>query len=158
MIGQSRVFVTEEERGTWMFLKINSDSTSIYFGKLVYNIVFGIVANISTVALLLIFNSTFVISELGMYWLSVLTGSIGISAASTIISALIAKASSKGALFPVLAFPLILPIILLSIDATILSIVGASPERIQSDLLVTLAYAGAVITASYLLFDFIFKD
>ena len=158
MIGQSRVFVTEEERGTWMFLKINSDSTSIYFGKLIYNIIFGIAANLLTVALLLICNSTFVISEIGMYWLSVLTGSIGISAASTIISALIAKASSKGALFPVLAFPLILPIILLSIDATILSIVGASPERINSDLGVTLAYSGAVITASYLLFDFIFKD
>lgn len=158
MIGQSRVFVTEEERETWLFLKINSNSTSIYFGKLIFNIVFGFVANLLTIGLLLIFNSKFIIDSYGMYILCVICGGIGISAASTIISALISKASSKGALFPVLAFPLILPIILLSIDATILSIVGAVPERIYSDLGVIIAYTGAVVTASYILFDFIFKE
>lgn len=158
MIGQSRVFVSEEERGTWLFLKINSNSTGIYFGKLIYNIIFGITANLLTVFLLMIFNSKFIINSYGMYLLCVVCGGIGISAASTIISALISKASSKGALFPVLAFPLILPIILLSIDATILSIVGAVPERIYSDLGVILAYSGAVVTASYILFDFIFKE
>jgi heme exporter protein B len=158
MIGQSRVFVSEEERGTWLFLKINSDSTGIYFGKLIYNIAFGIVANIVTVLLLLLFNSQFVIADYGLYFLCVLCGGIGISSASTIISALIAQASSKGALFPVLAFPLILPIILLSIDATILSIVGASLDRAYSDLGVIIAYSGAVVTASYILFDYIFRD
>jgi heme exporter protein B len=88
----------------------------------------------------------------------VLVGSFGISASSTIISALIAKSSSKGALFPVLAFPLLLPILLLAIDATILSIVGASFDRIYADINMIIGYGGAVATASYLLFDFIYKD
>jgi len=158
MIGQSRIFITEEERGTWLYLKINSNATSIYFGKLIYNIIFGIAANLTTVFLLILFNSTFGIENMGLYWLVIITGSIGISAGSTIISALISKASSKGALFPVLAFPLLLPVILLSIDATILSIVGASFDRIYSDIGVIIAYSGAIITASYLLFDFIFRE
>lgn len=158
MIGQSRIFISEEERGTWLFLKINSDATSIYFGKLIYNIVFGIAANLVTVFLLILFNSTFGIENMGLYWLVIISGSIGISAGSTIISALISKASSKGALFPVLAFPILLPVILLSIDATILCIVGASLDRVYSDIGVIIAYSGAVITASYLLFDFIFRE
>lgn len=158
MIGQSRIFINEEERGTWLFLKINTDSASIYFGKLIYNIIFGIAANATTVFFLLLFNSTFGIENIGLYWLCVISGSVGISAGSTIISALISKASSKGALFPVLAFPLILPILLLSIDGTILSIVGASIDRIYSDIGVVFGYSGAIITASFLLFDFIFKE
>lgn len=158
MIGQSRVFVSEEERGTWLFLKVNSNSSSIYFGKLIYNIIFGLVANTVTILLLLLFNSKVGIENYGLFYLCVVCGGVGISSASTIISALIAKASSKGALFPVLAFPLLLPVILLSIDATILSIVGAVPERAYSDLAVVLAYSGAVVTASFILFDYIFKD
>jgi heme exporter protein B len=158
MIGQSRIFVDEEERNTWLFLKINSDSTSIFFGKILYNILFGLIANSLGVFLLILFNSNFEIAHLDLFWLCVLVGSFGISASSTIISALIAKSSSKGALFPVLAFPLLLPILLLAIDATILSIVGASFDRIYADVNMIIGYGGAVATASYLLFDFIYKD
>ncbi len=40
MTGLSKSFVSEEERGTSLYLKLVADSGAIYFGKLVFNIMF----------------------------------------------------------------------------------------------------------------------
>ena len=53
MTGLSKGFVREEERQTSMLLKITSKPGSVYFGKLIYNIIFSLTLN--TLAVLLFF-------------------------------------------------------------------------------------------------------
>ena len=109
MMGLSRAFVSEEERGTGFLLQLSVSSASIYFGKLIYNILLSLLLNTVAVLLFFLFITNMPIEYFGIFLTAHIFGSIGIAAASTIISAIIAKANTKGALFPVLSFPIILP-------------------------------------------------
>jgi len=93
-----------------------------------------------------------------LFILIVVICSVAIASATTVISAIISKASSKNALFPILSFPILLPIIKIGIDSTGLTLVGTELSAIQSDMQLLIAYTGLLIVASYLLFDFIWKD
>jgi heme exporter protein B len=85
-------------------------------------------------------------------------GGIGLSAGSTLIAAIISKANARGALFTVLAFPILLPVIVAGISGTKLSVtnkmIGAGGDEIQ----MLIAYAVVVITGAVLLFDFVWKE
>ena len=85
-------------------------------------------------------------------------GSLGIAISSTIIAAIISKASSKGTLYPVLSFPILLPLILTLLELTKYSIDGKSLDESLVEVAVLICYDVIMVTASYLLFDFIWKD
>jgi heme exporter protein B len=76
----------------------------------------------------------------------------------TIIAALISKANSKGSLYPVLSFPLLLPFLIATISATWLSIEGSTFGVIWSDLQIIISYTVVTIAASFMLFDLIWND
>jgi heme exporter protein B len=77
---------------------------------------------------------------------------------STIIAAIISKASSKGTLYPVLSFPILLPLILTLLELTKFAIDGETLESSFVEIAVLVCYDVIMLTASYLLFDFIWKD
>jgi len=158
MMGLSRVFVSEEERGTSFLLQLSANSTSVYFGKLIYNILLSLLLNTVAVILFFLFISSVGIKHYGIFIGSHIFGSIGIAAASTIISAIIAKANTKGALFPVLSFPIILPLIFIGIEATKISLEGKDISDAFGDIQLMFAYCGLVISLSYILFDLVWKE
>jgi heme exporter protein B len=158
MMGLSRVFVSEEERGTGFLLQLSVSSASIYFGKLIYNILLSLLLNTVAVLLFFLFITNMPIEYFGIFLTAHIFGSIGIAAASTIISAIIAKANTKGALFPVLSFPIILPLIFIGIEATKISLEGVNEGRAVNDIQLMIAYCGIVISLSYILFDMVWKD
>src|SRR3972149_4124868 len=155
--GLARVFVSEEERGTTIFLKLVSDSKSVFLGKLLFNIFLTFILNFFIIFLyILITNLT--INSLELFLLCISLGNLGLSSVMTIIAALISRASSKGTLYPVLSFPLLLPLLLSSISATFLCIEGTSFAGIAGELQIIVSYSVVLITASFLLFDLIWKD
>ena len=158
MMGLARVFISEEERGTSFLLHLSVSSGSIYFGKLIYNILLSLLLNTVAVLLFFLFITNMPIELLWVFILSHIFGSVGIAAASTIISAIIAKANTKGALFPVLSFPIILPLIFIGIEATRISLDGINSGRAANDIQLMIAYCGIVISLSYILFDLVWKD
>jgi len=87
-----------------------------------------------------------------------LFGSFGIAVSSTIIAAIISKASAKGTLYPVLAFPILLPLILILLELTKYSINGKTIATSFIELTFLVSYDVVMLTASYMLFDFIWKD
>ena len=125
MSGLSRTFVGEEERGTVFTLQLLTGSQQIYFGKLVYNFVLILSLNIIIAVAYQIVVKDFSIQNQSIFWITLLLGSIGLAGASTILAAIIAKANTKGTLFPVLAFPILLPLLLTAINATKLASDGA---------------------------------
>jgi heme exporter protein B len=158
MSGLSRTFVMEEERGTALTLQLLAPPSAVYFGKLLFNIVLVIGLNIVAVALYFFFIEGFVIQTASIFLLTVGLGSVGLAAASTIIAAIIAKANTKGTLFPVLSFPLLLPLLLTVINATRLAAEGAFFDEASGEFQVLVSYIGAVVAVSYILFDYVWKD
>ena len=158
MTGLSKSFVSEEERQTSFLLKITSNSASVYFGKLFFNIVLCLTLNIVSVMLFFLFIGYVGISSFGVFAMSILLGSLGIASGTTIISAIIARANTKGALFPVLSFPILLPLIILGIELTKASFEGVSFANAQNNLMLIIAYCGILITVSYLFFDYVWED
>ncbi len=158
MTGLSKSFVSEEERGTYLLLQLNSKPYAVYFGKLIFNMILSVSINVIAIILVLTFFSDLEIKNAGLFILIMFLGSIAIAAATTIISALIAKANSKNALFPVLSFPILLPIIIIGIQVTAGSFDGATFAVSQNDLQLIFSYTGIMTVASYFLFDIVWKD
>ena len=158
MSGLSRTFVSEEERGTVMTLQLISVTSVVYFGKLLFNTVLLVTINAFTVLLYLLLLTNFSIISYDVFIVTLLLGTLGLSSASTIIAAIIAKANTKGTLYPVLSFPILLPLLLTVINATRLSVEGATFSEAFGEFQILLAYLVVVTAASYLLFDFVWKD
>ncbi|HYF03236.1 MAG TPA: heme exporter protein CcmB [Patescibacteria group bacterium] len=157
MTGLAKSFVSEEERGTAFLLQLTTTSTAVYFGKLLFNCILNVLLNITAVLLFFFFLNVTVAAP-GLFVLAILLGSFGIACAVTVISAIIAKANTKGALLPVLSFPLLLPLLIPGIETTFLALTGAKFSDVQGDFQMMGSYCVVVTTISYLLFDFVWKE
>jgi heme exporter protein B len=158
MSGLSRTFVTEEERGTSMTLQLLAPPSVILFGKLLFNLCLVLGMNILAVGLYGFLLTDFIIRSTGLFWLIILLGSMGLASSATIIAAIIAKANTKGPLFPVLALPLLLPLLVVVIDMTRLAAEGGSLGEAAGEIQFLIAYIVVNITASAMLFEYIWKD
>jgi heme exporter protein B len=155
--GLSRVFVAEEDRGTSFLLKLTADSKAVLLGKLIFNTTLTFIINF-IVVLLFIITMDLQIKSPGLFLLVIFFGNFGLSAVMTIIAALISKANSKGSLYPVLSFPLLLPLLMSTISSTWLAIEGSTIGQIAGDLQIIISYTVVTITASFMLFDLVWRD
>lgn len=158
MSGLSRIFVTEEERGTTLYLKLVAAPSTVYIGKLMFNMVLSLGINLFITLLFFFFFDSFIIKLPLMFVAMILLGSIGIAISSTTIAAIISRASSKGNLFAVLAFPILLPLILILLEITKLCIKGSGLSDGMVELGMLISYDVIMFTIGVLLFDFIWKD
>jgi len=158
MSGLSRTFVTEEERGTAMTLQLMATPSAVLFGKLLFNLVLTLGLNVMTVILYSAFINGFIVRTYSIFVITIGLGSIGLATAATIIAAIIARANTKGTLYPVLSFPILLPLLLTVINATRLSTEGAFLEEAYGEFQILVSYIVVVIAVSYMLFDYIWKD
>jgi len=156
--GLGRSIVGEQERGTMLLLRLTVSSTPVFFGKLLFNLGLALLSNSLIVSLFLILVPG--AWHGGLLPLFAITGllSLGMAAALTIISGIIARASMRGTLAPVLSFPILLPLIFLGVDMVRRAADG-KPLSVMLDMLaLTAAYGGVVISLSYVLFDLLWKE
>jgi heme exporter protein B len=98
------------------------------------------------------------VKGVGAFLAVVLMSSLGFAAALTIIAAIIARSSSKGALYPVLGFPVILPLMILGVDLLESAMLGDPIAKLSNGLMMLGLYTGSIIVVSYLLFDLLWKE
>lgn len=158
MSGLSRTFVAEEERGTSLTLRLLTSANSVYLGKLLYNIVLILVLSLFIALAYLLIIKEFIVQSYAIFWVTIFLGSIGLASASTILAAIIAKANTKGTLFPVLAFPVLLPLLLTAINATKMATEGAFFTEAIKEFQILISFIIVMIAASVLLFDYVWKD
>ena len=158
MSGLARAFVSEEERGTTMTLQLIAAPSTIFSGKLIFNVLLVFLMNVAITFLFFILFPSFLIKNLLLFTFAFILGNLGIAISSTIIAAIISKASSKGTLYPVLSFPILLPLILTLLELTKFAMDGKSIADSMTEILVLVCYDVIMLTASYLLFDFIWKE
>ncbi len=158
MSGLSRTFVSEEERGTVMTLHLTSRPLSVLFGKLLFNLALLAALNLFTVVLYLLFISNFTIGSYAIFIPTLVLGTCGLASASTIIAAIIAKANTKGTLYPVLSFPILLPLLLTVINATKMAVEGGAFGEALGEFQVLVSYLIVILAVSYLLFEYVWKE
>jgi heme exporter protein B len=141
-----------------MFLQHAASPSVIYFGKLCFNVILTLVLTYAVTILYLFVFPTFVIRSWGIFFVSLTLGSIGFASGATIIAAIIAKAHSKGTLYPVLSFPILLPLLLIVMQSTARSLDGETFMDAAADIQMLIAYALVVIGGSFILFDSLWKE
>jgi heme exporter protein B len=158
MVALQRGFVSEAEQRTALFLALSAPPTAVFLGKLFYNLALALVVNL-LVAWLYILTLNLEIFNWAIFLATLLLGSIGAAASLTLISAIVASATSKGGLFAVLSFPILLPLILLVVRATKISTMEDAPlARAETELQLLGAYATIMLTASLMLFDYVWEE
>ena len=156
-IGLGRSFLVEEERGTVLLLRLNLRPSAVYTGKLFFNLVLMLVVEIVAVAaFMLLLNVS--PGDPALMVLLIVLGALGLAGSTTLLAAIIARAAARGPLLPVLLFPILIPLMLTVVNATVGIIEGGGWDAIRSDIVVLISFAGAVISASYLLFDYVWND
>jgi len=156
MSGLSHIFIREEEEKTALFLSLCSDPENIYLSKLLFNIILFACITALVTPLYLFFMQ--VVPVYILYFIStVAAGSLAVSSITTILGAMVAKAESRGSLFTVISFPVMIPVLWISIKLTADSIEGGAPPEVRS-ILFLLAFSGVIISVSYLVFKFIWTE
>ena len=157
-LGLGRVFVSEEERGTVLLLQLHTRGSMVYAGKLLFNIVLVLSLNAVALAAFVVLLSVQV-PYLGLLLTTLVLGAVALAGATTLLGAIIARAAGSGPLLPVLLFPLLAPLLLSVVSATRSALVPTLGwDAAGTDLLRIVAFAGTVITASVLLFDYVWTD
>jgi heme exporter protein B len=157
MSGLSHIFVREEEKHTADTLKLVAKPTAIFLGKFLFNLFLLYLLEFITVPIYFAVMD-FEVTGVAVFLSILFLGSLGLSAGATMTAAIISKASAKGALFAVLSFPILLPVIVSGINGTKIAVKQVSFAAAGSDLQMLFAYSVVVITAAILLFDFVWNE
>ena len=157
-IGLGRSFVAEEERGTVLLLQLNVPGTQVFAGKLVFNFLLLLaVDGLSLTVFSLLLNMQ--IFNLPLLITALVLGSLGVAGATTLLAAIIARATNRGPLLPVLLFPMLIPLLLSVVFASRQALAGGfGGIGAQAELVTMGAFAGVVITAAFLLFEYVWTD
>jgi heme exporter protein B len=158
MSGLSRIFVSEEERGTTMTLQLVAPPSVVYFGKLIFNCGLTLALSLAVTILYLAVFPAFIIKSLTIFIVTIFLGSLGFSSAATIIAAIIAKANAKGTLYPVLSFPILIPLLMTVIKSTTYALDGEMFTTAMGEFQILVSYLMIMIAGSYLLFDYVWKE
>jgi heme exporter protein B len=158
MSGLSRIFVSEEERGTTLTLQLVASPSVVYFGKLIFNSGLTLMLSSAVTVLYVVVFPAFVIKSPFIFGFTVFFGSLGFAAAATIIAAVIAKANTKGTLYPVLSFPILIPLLMTVMKSTARALDGELFTAALGEFQILVSYLLVMTAGSYLLFDYVWKE
>lgn len=131
-------------------LKVYADSQSILFGKMIYSMLSMLLVSIFLLPIFAVLFDCEVNSPI-LLVLTLILGLGGISCAGTLISAISSVASVRSGLFPILLFPVILPLFLPAIELTSAALLGA---ELSTSLIISMFIYDSILTvASSILFD-----
>lgn len=157
MAGLGRSFTHEEETQTAALLRLSVPPESVYLGKLAFNFLTLIALELVTVPLFVVLMGCH-ITQLAVFVSMLLLGNLALSAGATTAAAMVSRAASKGALFAGISFPLLAPALGIAIAGTNAAMSGSVHVSAASDIRLLVYYCGIVITASLMLFRFIWEE
>ena len=147
----------DETSGRKLYLYTLASPTAIIFSKILINSLVMVALGLIGFLLFNLFMGNIAGSNL-TYWMVLIIGVLGFSSILTMVSAIASQARNNFTLMAILGFPLILPLLLLLIRASLGAIEGASLRSISPDLVVILLLVMISLTLSNILFPYLWKD
>ena len=151
--GLPRGFVHEEETHTATALRLAATPSAVFCGKALYSGCLLLALEALLVPLYLAVMQLPVASP-GLLLAALTAGGAGLAIASTLLAAIVAQAQGRGALFPILAFPVLLPLLLLAVELTRGAVTGSAGAGVLANLLL---YDGAMAVAGLMLFPLVWN-
>jgi len=154
--GLPRAFVHEEETHTATALRLAATPSALFCGKLAYSLTL-LLALEALVTPLFLAMMQLPVERPATLLLALLGGGYGLAAGSTLVAAIVAQARGKGTLFAVLAFPVLMPLLLLAVDLTRSAVTGDVPGAAGAVVQQLLLYDASVTVAGLMLFPAIWN-
>jgi heme exporter protein B len=157
-LGLNRSMAIEKDRGCLDGLLLAPvDRSAIYFGKALSNLAFMLIVEAIVLPVYFIlynpknfFNPGF----LGV----ILLGSIGYVAVGTLLSTMAVQARTRDVLLPILLFPLVIPVLVSAVQASMGFLSEWPLDEIIPWLNLLLVYDVIFITAAFLFFDYVVEE
>ncbi len=158
LLALGRAFQVERENDCWeALLLVPGDKSAIYLGKLVGSLVVMLVVEALVLALFTVFFNVDLAAAGAGLVLVVVLGTLGFAAVGTLFSAMTAHVRARELLFPVLLLPVLVPVLLATVEATA-GLFRGEPIGAVSRWLGLLAAADVVyVVAGILTFDVILE-
>ncbi|MFB6278715.1 MAG: heme exporter protein CcmB [Salinibacter sp.] len=156
-IGLGRSFVAEHEGGTALMLRLHTRASMVFAGKLLFNLCLVALLTLTATAVFMLLIGGAVGSP-GLFVGTLALGAVGLTGATTLLSALVARAARQGPLLPVLVLPLLIPLLISGVGATRKAILGQGWTAAQDEVLTLIGFAGATLSAAFLLFDYVWSE
>jgi len=159
VLGLSKSFQAEQTNDCLeQLLLIPGDRGNIYLGKLLGNITFMLAVELLIIPLFALFFQINVWDTVLPLLLIVMLGTVGFSAIGTLFSALTANIRAREVLFPLLLFPLVIPVIIGTVTATGIVLNGGTLGEASAWLKLLGAFDTIFLTIAYLTFEFIVEQ
>lgn len=98
------------------------------------------------------------IQDIGLYFVSILLGSLGFASALTLLAGIAGKARNNGSLMAIMSFPVVLPILLLVIRVAKNAMDGLNRSASASEVWVLLALSVILSALSWILYPFLWRN
>ncbi|MTI89665.1 MAG: hypothetical protein FH748_17070 [Balneolaceae bacterium] len=150
-----RSFLAETDKKTYNLLRIYTQGTVVYAGKLLYNFLFTLFINVVTFSIYIFLMELKVVSW-NAFLVMLIVGTAGLSGVATMTAAVVSQADRKGAIFSVLSLPLFVPLMLLLADLSKSAFIDGNAST--NNITALIGFAGVTISAGIILFDYIWEE
>jgi heme exporter protein B len=151
--GLPRGFVQEEETHTATALRLAATPSALFCGKALYSVTLLLALEVILVPLY-VGMMQLPVASFGLLIAALAAGGLGLALASTLLAAIVAQAQGRGALYPILGFPVLIPLLLLSVELTRGAVAGSAAEGVLANLLL---YDASMAVAGLMLFPLVWN-
>lgn len=147
----------QEHQGRQLYYYMIASPESIIISKMIYNTLLTLVlALLGYLVFSVILGNP--VQDQGMFILNLVLGAIGFSACLTMVSGIASKASNNATLMAILSFPVIIPILLMTIRVSKNAIDGLD-WSVSLDKIITLMAINAIVAVTaYILFPYLWRS
>jgi heme exporter protein B len=154
--GISKSFVQESPARHLYYYTIASPQ-AVVLSKIIYNLfLMAILSLLSFGFFLLLMGNQ--VTNVPLFLLTLLLGSLGLSSVLTMVSAIASRASHNFSLMAILSFPIVLPLLATLMKISRTALISLEWSGLSGFLVILLTINIAVIALAYLLFPYLWKD
>jgi heme exporter protein B len=155
----SKSFLSENsDKQLFLYTLINPKV--LILGKIIYNLVLSILLVVLSFIVFNIFIQSDGLTDMNypLFFLAVLLGSTSLSSTLTMVSAIASKTNNNIGILSILAFPILIPSILLSIQFSNLAINGGTTDMAGQFIVFLSLINLLIIILSFLLFPYLWRE
>lgn len=147
----------QESRGRMLYYYTIADPRSFILSRIIYNFMLMMVIS----GFNLLFYSLFIgnpVQDMPMFILAMVLGSTGFSAVLSMVSAIAAKAGNNFTLMSILSFPILLPLLMVTIRFSKNAMDGLAFSVSQSLVIMLLGFIAMIVAMAYMLFPYLWRE
>ncbi|HKR03177.1 MAG TPA: heme exporter protein CcmB [Bacteroidia bacterium] len=147
----------QESKGLQLFYYTLLNPQHVILAKTIYNMILLLILSCMSFLFYILFMGN-IVQNTPMFFIGLLLGASGLSSVLTLVSAIAAKTNNSSALMAILSFPILLPLLMTIIKFSKNAMDGLNWSVNYPNLIILLAINLLVISLSYLLFPYLWKE